>query len=102
MPTVPGSYNNLGNVNLSGHSSLTLSAGNYYATNFNLSGNSSVRVTGQVTLYVNGNFGIGGNADVNVLNNLPKNFRVRMVSGAGVNLSGNADLYADIYGRGAR
>lgn len=85
-------------MNLNGHNSLTLSGGNYYASNFDISGNAQVNVTGQVTLYVNGNFGIGGSADINVLNNLPKNFRIRMVCSAGINLGGNSDLYADIYG----
>jgi hypothetical protein len=97
MPTTPAGVTNLGNVVVSG--TLTLPAGNYYATSFAASG--TLNVTGQVTLYVGGTFSISSGALLNVAGNLPKNFRVRMVSSAPVTLGSNSATYADVYAPGS-
>lgn len=92
---IPSKYTSGGNFNVSGNQTVTFPAGTYYFKNFSMSGNADIIIAGAVTLYVNGNINLTGNIDV--LNNLPSNFRVVNVSSAGVNISGNGELCADVY-----
>jgi hypothetical protein len=73
---------------------LNIPSGNYYLNTFNISGG-TVNISSGVTLYMNGNFGLSGGT-INTSGNLPANFEVKMVTAAGVNISGNSSLYADI------
>lgn len=94
-PTLPTSYTSMGNLNGSGNGSLNLTNGNYYFTNFSTSGNFTLNTTGQVSIYVGGNINLSGN--VNTTGNLPSNLKIYTTQSSGVNISGNANLYADIY-----
>jgi Flp pilus assembly protein TadG len=94
-PTLPGSYTSMGNLNGSGSGSMTLTSGNYYFTNFNISGSYTVNVVGQVNLYVGGNINISG--IINTQGSSPANFKIYTTQASGVNISGTASLYADIY-----
>jgi len=90
----PGGAANLGNVN----AGTTLGSGStntdYFANGVSLNAGQTLNINGPVTLYINGNCTLNGT--VNVVNNLPQNFAIRMMSSAGVNIQ-TTTLYADIY-----
>jgi len=95
IASAPVGSTNLGNVN----GGTTLGSGssntNYVANGINLNSGQSLNINGPVTLYVSGNLTLNGT--VNVLNNLPSNFAIRMLTGSGgVNIQ-TTTLYADIY-----
>lgn len=94
VTSYPGGSTNLGNVN----SGTNLGSGstntNYYCNGINLNSGQVLNINGPVTLYINGNCTLNGT--VNTLNNKPSNLKIRMMSGAGVNISGTT-VYADIY-----
>lgn len=94
VTSYPGGSTNLGNVN----SGTNLGSGstntNYYCNGINLNAGQVLNINGPVTLYINGNCTLNGT--VNTLNNKPSNFKIRMMSGSGVNISGTT-VYADIY-----
>ena len=73
---------------------MNIPSGNYYLNTFHVSGG-TVNISSGVTLYMNGDFGFSGGT-INVSNNSPANFVIKMVTAAGVNVSGNSNLYADI------
>jgi len=94
-PSLPESYTWGGNLCISGNSTVTLPAGVYYYNNISVSGNATIRTTGQVTVYVAGSVSLSGNAVVH--QNRPENFRIRVLGSGSVSVSGNGDLWADIY-----
>jgi Flp pilus assembly protein TadG/formylmethanofuran dehydrogenase subunit C len=94
-PTLPASYVNLGNLTGSGNGSIVLNSGNYYVNNISTSGNYTIRINGQVRLYVAGNVSLSGN--VSTLGNVPGNFVINVMNSGNVALSGNSNLYADVY-----
>jgi hypothetical protein len=87
MPT------NGANLNFSS-GTLNIPSGNYYLNTFNVSGG-TINISSGVTLYMNGDFSVSGGT-INVSSDLPANFAVKMVTAAGVNISGGSNLYADI------
>lgn len=94
-PALPESYISGGSVNLNGNDTLTLPAGVYYYSGLSVSGNATIRTTGQVTIYVAGSVSLSGNAVIH--QNRPENFRIRVLGSGPVSVSGNGDLWADIY-----
>lgn len=94
-PALPGSYTEGGAFSKSGNGSTTITAGVYHYTSFSVSGNHSLVISGEVSIYVSGAISLSGNVSVN--NSQPGNFKVRGLSNANVNISGNGSLYADVY-----
>ncbi len=93
--TLPGSYISKGALSLSGNNSTTLTSGTYYYTSFSVSGNATVNISGQVTIYVSGPLSLSGNSSV--FQNLPSNFEIYVIGANSVSVSGNGNLYASIY-----
>lgn len=67
----------------------------YYFNDFDLGAKANLTVSGKVEIYVTGEFKIAGG--VTTLNNNPGNFRVFVQGPGAVSISGNSDLYADLY-----
>ena len=93
--SLPQSYTSLGNFNGNGNGTTALPSGDYYLTGFSLSGNHTLAVNGKVTLYVAGEVDLSGN--VFTSGNKPANLKIVVIGSGEVKLTGNADLYADIY-----
>jgi hypothetical protein len=92
---LPAQYDNGGSLNISGNKRVDLPAGAHYYNGFSISGNATLNISGPVTIYVDGDVELGGNA--NVFENLPRNFRIVVLGAGSVTTSGNGTLYADIY-----
>ena len=93
-PTLPASYTSQGSLNGSGNGSLTLTTGNYYYTNFSVSGNYTVNITGQVNVYCSGAVTLSGNFSTSA--NLPSNFHIYETGSSAVKISGNSTIYASV------
>lgn len=98
-PTLPASYTNRGNVNLTGSSSLTLTAGNHYFTSLSLKDSSRLIVdnsAGPVRLFVNGSLSVTGTADL-VTGDYSSPPEIYMVSGSGVDISSSQTFHAAVH-----
>ncbi|HEX8522928.1 MAG TPA: pilus assembly protein TadG-related protein [Tepidisphaeraceae bacterium] len=90
-----------GNFSLTNSQSATFPAGNYYFKNFWTTAQSTINITGPVTIYCYGSFSMAGKAVV--AGNLPGNLKIVMVTAAdgsmpgSLSISGDTALYADIY-----
>ncbi len=98
--TVPGSATNLGSISISGNTTQTLASGTYVVSSISISGNGQLNISGNTTIYVTGTVSIAGNG-ISTASNLPTNLRLN-VQGTQVNLSGNGALYAAIYAPSAQ
>jgi hypothetical protein len=85
-----------GSLNISGQRNIIVPAGTYYIKDLNLTGGSMLTITGQATFYVTGSVTLTGHAST--AENLPQNFKIIMLGTGKVSLSGNTDLYANVYG----
>jgi Flp pilus assembly protein TadG len=84
-----------GSLNISGQKNIIMPAGTYYLKNISLSGGSTLTIMGPVTVYVTGSVTLTGHAST--ADNLPQNFKIMMLGTGKVSLSGNTDLYANVY-----
>ena len=86
---------------LTGNGSFTLPAGTvgdpniYYFTELDVGGNTTLTITGPVRIFVNGPITINGNMD-NV-SDKPAYLEIKSVSSSPITISGNGELFADIY-----
>jgi Flp pilus assembly protein TadG len=98
---VPAACLSNGNLTLSGNNSIALPGGTYYFNNVSISGNASVMFLGKATIYVTGSLNLSGNA--NTSGNDPANLSIVLCPNtqgqapASLSISGNGNLYADIY-----
>lgn len=81
-------------ITLSGHDGLTLPAGTYLISSISLSGNSQLRVSGQVRILVTGSVSVTGGSHIN-LNGNP--FQMRLWSQGSVAISSQSNVHAYIY-----
>lgn len=95
-PTTPSGATNWGNFN---GGNLTLNSGNHYFQNFSSSsGTITINANnGPVLMFVNGAFSVSGNTTFAYSQGMdPADLEVNMVASAGVDMSGNVNLYAII------
>ena len=88
----PGLTN--GGITLSGHDVLTLPAGTYLVSSITLTGNSQLRVSGQVRILVTGSISITGGSNVNLDGNP---FQMRLWSQGAIAISSQSNVHAYIY-----
>lgn len=98
--TTPTGTTKLGAISISGNGSQTLAAGTYEVSSITITGNGKLNISGNTTLYVTGNVNIAGNG-IATAGSLPTNLRLN-VKGSLVNLTGNATLYGAIYAPSAQ
>ena len=84
-----------GGFSLSGSQAAVMPAGTYYFTSFNMSGQSSLAITGPVTIYVGGPVSLSGG--VTTPSSTPENLKIEVTTSANVTLSGSTALYTDLY-----
>jgi len=97
--TIPGNAIDLGNIQLSGNDSRTLTAGVYKVSGLSISGNATLMIdaaAGAITLYVTGAISVGGNGISNG-SGLPKNLAIVQTGNSGISFSGNSNYYGTIY-----
>lgn len=96
-PTTPAGTTNLGNYNGPAGATQEFAGGKYYATTFSVPNGKTVKFNGPAELYVNGSFNLSGN--LQTYDDFAANLKVRMVSGAGVDINGggNQPVYIDVY-----
>jgi hypothetical protein len=82
-------------LTLKGGNNLTLTAGVYYFKGMDCGANSTLTISGPVTIYVVGDVKFAGT--INTLNNSPGNFRINVAGAGTVDLTGTSDIYADVY-----
>ena len=83
-----------GSLNLSGNTVLTLQAGTYRFDSIDISGGASIKATGSVVIYVDGNVNMSGHSTV-TSSNLPPEL-VMYVGGDDVKISGGS-FFGGIY-----
>lgn len=88
----PGLSN--GGITMSGNDGLTLPAGTYLLSGISLSGNSQLRVSGQVRILVTGSIAISGGSNVN-LNGNP--FQMHLWSQGAISISSQSNIHAYLY-----
>jgi hypothetical protein len=88
-------FMNGGAFSLSGSQAAVMPAGTYYFTSFNMSGQSSLAITGPVTIYVAGPVSLSGG--VTTPSSTPENLKIEVTTSANVTLSGSTALYTDLY-----
>lgn len=84
-----------GSVSIAGSTTLTLSTGTYHYSSISITGNAKIRVTGAVTIYVDGDIHIAGNGVSNTTSD-PTNCLI-FSSGDSVSISGNGSFYGAIH-----
>ncbi len=84
-----------GNFSLSGGDSVTLQPGTYYFAKLQLSGGSSLGITGQTIVYCTDDVDLSGGTVTNT-QQLPANFQLYS-TGNSVDLSGGSDFYGVVY-----
>jgi hypothetical protein len=94
-PTLPAGCTNLGTLKLS-NKSMTLAAGDYVADSVDISGPAMLKFNGPVRLFDRGSFSMSGGT-IETYQHVAANLEINMLSSGGINLSGQADLYARIY-----
>ncbi|MDO9309629.1 MAG: CARDB domain-containing protein, partial [Deltaproteobacteria bacterium] len=111
----------IGAIKLSGHGSKTLAAGDYRVSTININGNSTLYLSGPLTLHVDGNFSLSGNSSIVITsgevtiyqngrklqiscgsivntNKTPASLVIYGTAGLQtVDISGNTDLHALVY-----
>jgi len=91
--TPPAGATNLGNFVVSG--TVTLAAGNYVASSFNMNGGSTLKVTGGVAqIWVTGSTSLTGTANAG---GDPTNLEILVTGTQGVNLNSNTNFTGFIY-----
>lgn len=95
IPSLPSTYTSLGNYKQSGASNITLDGGNYYATSFKISGATTIHVTGQINLYVDGPIDISGAFSAS--GGRPQDIKIFVLDSSDVQISGASNLSAVIY-----
>lgn len=93
QPTTPSGTISLGNVNWSGNT--TLPGGNYSANSINISGG-TITLTGDVNLYVSGNFSVSGSTLIQT-NGTSNKLRIYLTVASGFNYNASNPLYAAVY-----
>lgn len=89
----PAGATNLGNFVVSG--TVTLAAGNYVASSFNMNGGSTLRVTGGVAqIWVSGGVNLTGTANAG---GDPTNLELLLTGNQGVNVNGGTNFTGFIY-----
>jgi len=88
----PGLTN--GGITLSGHDVLTLPAGTYLLSGITLTGNSQLRVSGQVHILVTGSISITGGSNVNLDGNP---FQMRLWSQGSISIASQSNVHAYLY-----
>jgi len=96
-PTLTGSPTELGTFTKNGTGTYTLTAGTYHATSVNIGGSYQLNVSGKVTLYVDGAFTMNSTSTMPI-GSTPSDFKIYLTGNANMNLGGNINLYANIYG----
>ncbi len=92
ISSVPAGATSGGNYN---GGNLTLSAGDYSYTSFNINAADTLTITGgKVRIYVSGNINLNGTVNKN---GIPDNLEIYNTVAAGVNLDGTHDVNAMIY-----
>jgi RHS repeat-associated protein len=81
-------------LKLTAHDGLTLPAGTYLVSSISLTGNSQLRVSGQVRILVTGSVAISGGSDVN-LNGNP--FQLRLWSQGSIAVASQSNVHAYVY-----
>jgi hypothetical protein len=90
---VPAEVVNLGNFVVSG--TVTLAAGNYSATSFNMNGGATLKVTGGVAqIWVSGGVNLTGTANAG---GDPTNLEILVTGNQGVNVNSNTNFTGFIY-----
>ena len=90
---VPAGAKNLGNFVVSG--TVTLPAGNYVATSFNMNGGSTLKISGGVAqIWVSGGVNLTGTANAG---GDPTNLELLLTGNQGVNVNGNTNFTGFIY-----
>jgi type II secretory pathway pseudopilin PulG len=100
-PQPPAHAHALGDINLSGRSTMTLRHGDYTASSISISGRGQIIIdasAGPVNIYMvgAGNITVGGNGIYNG-SGVPSNLRIWNASSAPTTLGGNGDLSAVVY-----
>ena len=88
----PAGATNLGNYVVSG--TVTLAAGNYVASSFNMNGGATLKVSGLVQIWVSGGINLTGTANAG---GDPTNLEFLVTGNQGVNINSNAQATAFIY-----
>jgi hypothetical protein len=88
----PAGATNLGNFVVSG--TVTLPAGNYVATSFNMNGGSTLKVSGLVQIWVSGGVNLTGTANAG---GDPTNLELLLTGNQGVNVNSNTNFTGFIY-----
>ncbi len=97
--TIPSNAANLGNVDLHGNATQTISSGTYYLGDLSISGNAGLIVdpsSGPVTIYVTGSLSIAGNGITN-LGGAPGQLSIVQIGNGGASFSGNASFAGTVY-----
>lgn len=99
---IPSTYYNAStqNFTMKAKDTYTLQGGTteyvrYYFNNFDIAAGATLTISGKVDICTTGEFKIHGNVD-NV-NHSPGNFRINIAGSGPATISGNSDLYADVY-----
>lgn len=100
-PSAPSNAVSLGPISLSGHSQLTLAAGNYIVNSLSIAGQGQLNLpsTGIVNIYVQGSgtgIQIGGNGITNP-SGYPSNLRIWYSGSTQVQIGGNGVLKGVVY-----
>jgi hypothetical protein len=92
--SIPSGYRSGGNFELD-NATLTVTAGNYYFSNFTMKNDAVLNVSGTATIYLTGTLFIDGNARTGA--HSPSSLKFRVAGSGNVSLIGNNGVYADIY-----
>ncbi len=87
---------NQGPLTIAGNSTRTLVTGKYWFSSLSITGNGQLIINGVVTIYVNGNIDVGGNGILNT-SNLPPNLVIQGTQSSNVKIHGNGDFYGAVY-----
>lgn len=93
---VPSNLTNLGNLRLSGNTTMTLGGGDYWYSSISITGNGRLNFTGAANVYVTGSVRIAGNG-VGTSQNTPANFSLNVSGVREVAFSGNGNFYGAVY-----
>ncbi len=104
LPTIPTGVINSGSLSVSGHSTVTLSAGTYWFSSISITGSAQLATTGAVKIYVTGPADIGGNG-IATAGNLPPNLLIYGTADptnpantcTSVSIHGNGNFYGAVY-----
>ena len=84
------------NFVLNGKASATIPAGSYFVNDLKMTGNTTINVSGPVTIYVNGNVDLTGSVNIN--QGLPADLKIVVLNaGSTVDLGGGSELFAQVY-----